>query len=66
MSRKPGMRRVVMNMTGIKQRNENIHIQQIRGHAGSSRSRLTTSSVTVFGRPRVGRRGIPFRVRLFG
>ena len=66
MLRKPGVGRIVVNMTGVEQCDKYIHIQKIWVHVGSSRSRLTTSGVTVFGRPRVGRSGIPFRVRLAG
>ena len=62
----PGVRRLVMQVGGIEQRNQDIYVEQ-GDHApplqGSSRSRLTISGVTSRVPRCLGRIGTPLRLR---
>jgi hypothetical protein len=59
---KPVMRTVVLQVSGINQSNQDIHIQKKPAHGSSSRSRCTNSEVTRGAPLRVLRSGTPFLV----
>ena len=60
----PVVRQVVMNVIGVEERDQDIHVEKADLHDGSSRSRFT-NAIVGRGAPagRLGRRGTPLRVR---
>src|SRR4030067_579457 len=61
MRREPLMRRIVLNMRGIDQRDQHIHIGQENHPGNSSRNRFNNSGVTAVAPARTGSKGTPLR-----
>src|SRR5262249_10886767 len=63
----PGVGGVVVNVSGIEKRDQQVHVEESdqRPAYSSSRSRFTTSEVTSSSPSRGGNSGTPFRIRCF-
>src|SRR3989338_10734899 len=65
MLREPVVRRIVLNMRGVNQRNQHVYIKQKSHPGNSSRSWFTNSGVTAAAPARTGNKGTPLRALAF-
>src|SRR3989338_11218578 len=65
MFREPVMRRVVLDMRGVNQRDEHVYVEQESHPGNSSRNWFTSSGVTAAAPARTGSRGTPLRALPF-